>query len=83
MNSHDEFEQRKLLFAQPTTDEDVLSAFANHEEWLTFGQIANRIMRSKSPGLRARLNLLVDKGRLRCEREPMPNGHSRLWFRLS
>lgn len=66
--------QKALMFDQPTTDYDVLSSFRNHEEWLTRKQIAERILRVKSPALIARIEKLVNEGQLFKEYKRLPNG---------
>ena len=66
--------QKTLMFDQPTTDYDVLSAFRDEEEYLSRKAIADRVMRVKSPSLIARIEILVSEGYLLKEFTTLPNG---------
>lgn len=81
MNAYKQFLQRRLIFQNPTTNEDVLGAFADEEEWLSVNQIANRVMRRPTPQLRARLKLMVYAGLLTQGEEQLANGYKKFWYR--
>lgn len=66
--------QKTLVFDQPTTDYDVISAFKNEEEWLSRKAIADRVLRVKSPALIARIERLAQEGHLHKEFSRLPNG---------
>lgn len=73
--------QKSLFFDTPTTDDDILDAFANTEEWLSRKMIAERVARVKSPSMIARIESLVDRECLERQGYQLPNGAVMLLYR--
>lgn len=67
--------QEKLWnFDQPMSYRDVLTAVNEAGNWVTRGQVARELRRSKSPTLIALLGELVESGYLAAQLLPLPNG---------
>jgi len=79
----EQMRQRASLFQDATSDEDVLGAFTNPEEWLSRAQIAGRCFRRPTPSFVVRLEELVKRGLIVRSSEPLANGYKKFWYRLA
>jgi len=79
----EQMRQRKLLYQNPTTPEDILSAFDDPEEWLSRNQISGRVFRRPTPQMIGMIEQLVVAGKLQKSTEPLPNGYKKFWYRIA
>lgn len=80
-STQEQFKQRKLLYQNPTTNEDLLSAFPNTDLWMSRAQICGSVMRRVTPRLIDMIEQLVIDGQLVRSSEPLANGYKKFWYR--
>ncbi len=81
-SNSEQLKQRRLLFQNPTTPDELVDVFSNGEEWLSRAEICGRVMRRITPRLIDMIEQLVTDGKLLRSTEPLPNGYKKFWYRL-
>lgn len=80
-STQEQFKQRKLMFQNPTTLNDLLNAFESNDIWLSRAQICGRVFRKTTPHLIAMIEELATCGELIKAIEPLPNGYQKFWYK--
>lgn len=63
-----------MFYTDAISDEDVLLAFTDADEWLSRRQLADRVWRKVTPSLVERLERLVGEGKLKRQHHQLNNG---------
>lgn len=76
-----QMQQRKMLYTQPTSDDDLLSVWDSSDDWLSRAQICGRVFRKVTPALIDKIENLVARGLILKSTEPLPNGYKKFWYK--
>jgi len=69
-----------MFYTDHLSDEDVLLAFTEPDEWLSRRQLADRVWRKVTPSLSERLERLVGEGKLLKQAIDLTNGMKMFFY---
>jgi len=70
----------QMFYTDHLSDEDVLLAFTEPDEWLSRRQLADRVWRKVTPSLADRLERLVGEGKLVKQSIDLNNGMKMFFY---
>lgn len=73
-------QQGVMFYTGALSDEDVLLAFTEPDEWLSRRQLADRVWRKVTPSFVERLERLVGEGKLLRQQADLRNGMQMFFY---